>query len=78
MEPRRHVHPDPPRTRHRLRKSKPTIVVGRMRDGTAAHPRQPAGPAPQPLRIGATTDLLRIPTAAAAQAGAITRPNPGR
>jgi hypothetical protein len=49
-----------------------------MTDGAtapAAHPRPPAGPAPQLLRIGAAADLLRIPAAAADRAGAVPRSN---
>ena len=39
--------------------------------GPPAHPRPSAGPAPQPLRIGAAADLLRVPAAAADRAGAV-------
>jgi len=47
--------------------------LGMIGDGTApsaAHPRQHAGPAPQPLWIGtAAADLPRVPAAAAGRTG---------
>ena len=50
--------------------------LGTISDGTAArpsHPLPPAAPEPQPLRIGAAADLLRVPVAAAGLAGLVQR-----
>ena len=53
-------------------------LLGTIGDGTAAppaHPRPPAGPSPQSIRIGTAADLLRVPAAAADRDGAVPRSN---